>query len=170
MWIDPPLDALKRSTKNQSGRLSPATRLPTDKTNTQGLNITFHLLTSNKSNVFHIVYIYNCILNTLSAILINNNKIYTRYSTRRTVNYLSESETTMQCKHKVTWSQQRGSKLKTDPRTVDRSTVHWRCVVQQWSDPQTWIKIVDRSTVKHAPGRPNLRRKSCCAYNTSENT
>jgi len=32
----------------------------------------------------------------------------------------------MQCKHKVTWSQQReswrGSKLKTDPRTVDRST------------------------------------------------
>jgi len=49
MWIDPPLDALERSTKK-------------------------HLLTSNKSNIFHIfVYIYNCILITFSAILLNNN-------------------------------------------------------------------------------------------------
>jgi len=73
MWIDPPLDAMERSTQNKNGRLSPANRLPTDKTNTQGLNFTFHLLTSNKSNIFHIVYIYNCILITFSAILINNN-------------------------------------------------------------------------------------------------
>jgi len=72
MWIDPPLDALEHSTK-KNGRLSPASRLPTDKTNTQGLNFTFHLLTSNKSNIFRIVYIYNCILITFSAILINNN-------------------------------------------------------------------------------------------------
>jgi len=49
MWIDPPLDAMERSTQNKNGRLSPANRLPTDKTNTQGLNFTFHLLTSNKS-------------------------------------------------------------------------------------------------------------------------
>jgi len=59
--------------KKQNGRLLPANRLPTNKTNTQGLNFTFHLLTSNKSNIFHIVYIYNCILITFSAILINNN-------------------------------------------------------------------------------------------------
>jgi len=74
MWINPPLDALQRYTKkNKNGRLSPANRLPTDKMNTQGLNFTFHLLTSNKSNIFHIIYNYNCILITFSAILINNN-------------------------------------------------------------------------------------------------
>ena len=68
MWIGPPLDALERNTqkKNKNGGLSPAIRLPTDKTNT-------HLLTSNKSNIFHIVYIYHCILITFSAILINKN-------------------------------------------------------------------------------------------------
>ena len=37
-------------------------------------------------------------------------------------------------------------------RSTNRGSLHWRCVVQQWSDPQTWIKIVDRSTVGHAPG------------------
>jgi len=59
--------------KKQNGRLSAANHLPTDKTNIQGLNFTFHLLTLNKSNIFHIVYIYNCILITFSAVLINNN-------------------------------------------------------------------------------------------------
>ena len=49
MWIDPPLDALHGALHKK------------------------HLLTSNKSNIFHIVYIYNCILITFSAILINNN-------------------------------------------------------------------------------------------------
>ena len=57
--------------KNKNGRLSPANRLLTDKTNTQGLNFTFHLLTSNKSNIFHIVTY--CILIIFTAILINNN-------------------------------------------------------------------------------------------------
>jgi len=82
MWIDPPLDALERSTKkNINGRLSPANRLPTDKTNTQGLNFTFHLLTSNKSSIIHIVYICNCILITFSAILIINNNNNAMFST-----------------------------------------------------------------------------------------
>jgi len=35
-------------------------------------------------------------------------------------------------------------------RSTNRGSLHWRRVVQQWSDPQTWIKIVDRSTVAHA--------------------
>jgi len=71
MCIDPSLDALERSTKN--GRLLPASRLPTDKTNTQGLNFTFHLLTSYTSNIFNIADIYNCTLITFLAIYINNN-------------------------------------------------------------------------------------------------
>jgi len=37
-------------------------------------------------------------------------------------------------------------------RSTNRGLLHWHCVVQQWSDPQTWIKIVDCSTVGHAPG------------------
>ena len=36
-------------------------------------------------------------------------------------------------------------------RSTNRGSVHWRTVVQQWTDPQTWIQIVERSTVGHAP-------------------
>ena len=27
-------------------------------------------------------------------------------------------------------------------RSTNHGSLHWRCVVQQWSDPQTWIRIV----------------------------
>jgi len=57
----------------KNGRLSPANRLPTDKTNTQELNFTFHLLTSDKSNIFHIVYNLQLYINYLFSHLINNN-------------------------------------------------------------------------------------------------
>jgi len=45
-------------------------------------------------------------------------------------------------------------------RSTNHGSLHWRCVVQQWSDPQTWIKIVNRSNVGHSPVIMDTRNQS----------
>jgi len=42
-------------------------------------------------------------------------------------------------------------------QSTNRGLVHWRSVVQQWTDPLTWIKIVERSTVLCSEARYSSR-------------
>jgi len=77
----------------------------------------------------------------------------------------------MQCKHKVAWSQQRGSKLKTDPRTVDRSTgavlsnsgpIH-KHGSKSWSAPLLDTPQMAPLQVLQGP-RLSLRKLNCSPY------